>query len=214
MPLTSAKTIARLSLYRRLLTNLQADGVRNVYSHQLAALTGGTAAQVRRDIMAVGCAGSPTRGYDVEQLCGEISGVLDDPDGQAAALVGVGNLGRALLAYFLQRRPKLMIRAAFDSDPAKAGRVINGCRCHPLEEMGEVIAAEGIEVGIIAVPVEGAQRVADRLTRSGVTGLLNFAPTRLRVGEDVFVEDIDLTTSLEKVAFFARTQGAMGRNST
>ena len=115
MPLTSAKTIGRLSLYRRLLAGLQAEGVRNVYSHQLAAMTGGTAAQVRRDIMAVGCVGSPTRGYDVQQLCQAIAGVLDHPEGQSAALVGVGNLGRALLAYFLQRRPKLMIRAAFDS---------------------------------------------------------------------------------------------------
>lgn len=210
MPLTSEKTIARLSLYRRLLTGLLAEGTKSVFSHQLAARVGGTAAQVRRDLMALGASGSPTRGYDVRGLIESIGEFLDDPDGQGVALVGAGNLGRALLAHFAHRRPKLRITAAFDTDPRKAGRVIAGCRCHAMDELEEVLAAQGIRVAIIAVPAEAAQPVLDRLQRAGVTGVLNFAPHPLRPAAGTYVEDMDMTTSLEKVAFFARSSPAGG----
>ena len=110
------KTIGRLSQYRRLLGLRLAMGQRNVYSHELAAFAGVTAAQVRRDLMIVGAKGSPTKGYDVHALIECLGGVLDDPAGQRAALVGIGNLGRALLTYFHGRRPKLSIVAAFDVD--------------------------------------------------------------------------------------------------
>lgn len=200
----SEKTIARLSLYRRLLHELLVDGATSVYSHQLAAMAGGTAAQVRRDIMAIGYTGSPTRGYDVRELIGSIASFLDAPEGQRVALVGVGNLGRAIMAYFAGRRPNLSIAAAFEVDPGKVHRVIHGCRCYPMEELPEVIAREGIGMGIIAVPAEEAQGVADKLVRAGVRGLLNFAPVPLHVPPGVFVEVIDMTTSLEKVAYFAR----------
>ena len=201
---TSDKTIGRLSLYRRLLMGLDADGVRNVYSHQIASLTGGTAAQVRRDVMAIGYTGSPTKGYDVAELIRSIDHFLDDPDGVKVALVGVGNLGRALLAYFSARSRNLSIVAAFDTDPYKAGRVIHGCRCYSLEEMAAIVQEEGILVGIVAVPAEAAQAAADRLIRAGVQGILNFAPIPLRLPSNIYVEDIDLTMSLEKVAYFAR----------
>ena len=204
MPSTSDKTIGRLSLYRRLLSGLQASGVRYVYSHQLAAMAGGTAAQVRRDMMSIGYSGTPTRGYDVLELMASISRFLDEPTGRGVALVGAGNLGRAIMAYFAGRRPNLTVVAAFDSDPHKVNRVIHGCHCYPMDELPDVIAREGILVGIITVPAGEAQAVADRLVRAGVRGLLNFAPVPLRAPPGVYVEDRDMTTSLEKVAYFAR----------
>jgi redox-sensing transcriptional repressor len=207
----SDKTIGRLSLYRRLLLGLEAKGTRNVFSHQLASLTGGTAAQVRRDVMAIGYSGSPTRGYDVPELVAGIDAFLDDPDGLKIALVGVGNLGRALLDYYSARSRNLSIRAAFDTDPYKAGRVIHGCHCYDLEQMPEILQAEGILVGIIAVPAGAAQQTADRLIRAGVQGLQNFAPIPLRVPSSIYVEDIDLTMSLEKVAYFARGGATVAR---
>jgi redox-sensing transcriptional repressor len=200
----SGKTIGRLSLYRRVLYGLLAEGERNIFSHQLAALVGGTAAQVRRDMMAVGSAGSPTRGYDIQELTYLIGSFLDAPMGQAVALVGVGNLGRAILAYFTGRRPKLSIEAAFDSDPSKYGRVIHGCRCHGIEDLTHVVKERGIAIGVITVPADQAQDVADKLCQAGVCGLVNFAPVRLRVPSNVYVEDIDMAMSLEKVAYFAR----------
>lgn len=202
--IVSEKTIGRLSLYRRLLNQLAAEGIENVYSHQLASLVGGTAAQVRRDIMVIGYTGSPARGYDVPQLIESIGKFLDHPQGQSAALIGVGNLGRSILAYFSGRRPKLAIVAAFDNDPNKVDRLIHGCRCYSILEMNEVIQEKNIRLGIVCVPASEAQGVADSLVYAGVRGILNFAPVPLRVPQTVYVEHIDMTMSLEKVAYFAR----------
>jgi redox-sensing transcriptional repressor len=196
-----------------MLSDLQREGVMSVYSHQLASMTGNTAAQVRRDIMTIGYSGSPSRGYDVDGLVESIGRYMDAPDGQHVALVGVGNLGRALMAYFAGRRPRLEITAAFDADPEKVRRVIHGCRCYPMEDLERVIEEEAIEVAVLAVPAGQARAVADRLVRAGIRGLLNFAPVPLKLRTGVYVEDIDVTMSLEKVAFFARQQreAALGR---
>jgi len=196
-------TVGRLSLYRRALRALAAEGVQNVYSHQLAALLGVTAPQVRRDLMAVGSYGNSKHGYGVQGLLAGIADVLDEPGGQNVALVGVGNLGRAILSYFTGR-PNLKIVAAFDNDPRKAGLVISGCRCYTMQEMCSVCAANGINTAIVTVPAGQAQGVADLLVAAGARGLLNFAPTKLRVPPHVHVEQVDMTTSLEKAAFFAR----------
>ena len=203
MASVSGKTIGRLSLYRRVLYGLLAEGERAIFSHQLAVLVGGTAAQVRRDVMALGYMGSPTRGYDIAELISSIGEFLDVPEGQKAALIGVGNLGRAILAYFSGRRPKLTIDAAFDTDTTKVNRVIHGCRCYPIDDLPSVVRDQGIQVGIITVPSDYAQQVTDKLCQSGVLGLVNFAPVRLRVLRHIYVEDIDMTMSLEKVAYFA-----------
>lgn len=200
----SQKTIARLSLYRRLLQEVAAKGTRNIYSHQMAGIAGTTAAQVRRDWMVIGYTGSPAHGYEVSDVIAAISKFLDPAAEQKVALVGIGNLGRAILVYFTGRRPKLSIVAAFDTDPHKVNRVIHGCRCYPKQQLREIIAADNIKIAIVAVPASEAQYVADSLVASGVRGLLNFAPVPLRVPQGVFVEDIDLTMSLEKVAYFAR----------
>lgn len=200
----SEKTVARLSLYRRGLLKLQAEGRPFVYSHQLAASTAVSAAQVRRDLMAIGYSGSPNRGYDVGELVKSIGEQLDDPEGQSVALVGVGNLGRAIISYIARARPRLSIVAAFDRDPDKAGRVILGCRCYGLEEMARVVREQRIQVAILTVPVDSAQSVAEQLVAAGVTGLLNFAPATLRVPAHVYVEDLDVAISLEKAAYFAR----------
>ena len=173
-------------------------------------MAGATAAQVRRDIMNIGYSGNPNRGYDVKELSGSIGSFLDEPEGQRAALVGVGNLGRAMLSYFAGRRPKLFIDAAFDNDPKKFGRVINGCHCFPIEEIGRVVAEKKITIGIITVPANEAQKTTDILVRAGVRGILNFAPVPLRIPSNVYVEDIDMTMSLEKVAYFARTVSSGG----
>jgi len=204
MRVHSHRNIGRLSLYRRLLYGLTQTGTKYVHSHELAGLAEVTAAQVRRDLMAVGCCGTPRRGYDVEHLIQSISELLDAPTAQGVALVGIGNLGRALLAYFSGKRPKLVISAAFDVEPAKVNRVMYGCHCYPAKKLDTVIQNNGIRVAIVTVPAFEAQGVADILVRGGVRGILNFAPVRLHVPRNVFVEDMDMTMSLEKVAYCAR----------
>jgi redox-sensing transcriptional repressor len=200
----SQKTIGRFSLYRRILTGLREQGVKSVYSHELAARTGRTAVQVRQDIMSLGYSGSPVRGYDVVQLTESIGAIMDAGELAPVALVGIGNLGRAILTYFSGRRPNLRIVAALDRDPQKTNRMIAGCPCFAMEDLEQVVVRQGIRIGIVAVPAPVAQEVAERLVKAGVRGILNFAPVPLRLPPNVFVEDMDMTMALEKVAYFAR----------
>lgn len=204
MATVSDKTIGRLVVYRRILNDLAHKQVPSIHSQDLAQRAQVTAAQVRRDLMGLGCFGTPTHGYDVAGFLEALRQRLDAPQGQTAALVGAGNLGRAILAYFAGRRPKLAIVAAFDNDPAKAGRAVRGCPVYPLEDLGVRAKELKINLGIITVPEEAAQAVAEALIAAGIRGIVNFAPARLRVPAGVYVEDIDITTSLEKVAYFAR----------
>ena len=201
----SEKQVARLSVYRRLLQDRPAGARAEIYSHDLAEMSRNTAAQVRRDLMTIGFTGSPARGYGIEQLIEAIGRTLDAPQGQGAALCGVGNLGRALLDYFTIWRPQLRSVAAFDTDPEKAGRVIHRCRVHPLAELENVVREQGITVGVITVPAASAQRVAESMLAAGIRGFLNLAPTPLHLPPEAYVEEMDITTSMEKVAYFART---------
>lgn len=202
----SERTIGRLALYRRLLTVALDQGEENLFSRQLAEMSGNSAAQVRRDLMVVGYDGSTTRGYSVRELLQSLSRYLDRPGGEPVALIGIGNLGRALMTYFTGRRPNLRIVAGFDVDPYRHGRVIHGCRCHPMDSLAEVIAEQGIRVAILAVPGREAQAAADAAVRAGVQGILNFAPVPLHLPGHIHVESIDLTMSLEKVAYFSRNE--------
>jgi len=203
--LVSEKTIGRLSLYRRLLAGLLAENRQNIYSHELASLAGGTAPQVRRDLMAIGYSGSPAKGYEVADLAESINGFMDNPDGTRGVIVGAGNLGRAIMAYFEGRRPKLEIVAAFDNDPKKIGSEICNCPCYDIANLKTVVGEMNICLGVITVPVDTAQEVGDKLVNAGVTGILNFAPIRLHLPPGVYVEDVDLTTSMEKVAYFVQS---------
>ncbi|MBN2210020.1 MAG: redox-sensing transcriptional repressor Rex [Sedimentisphaerales bacterium] len=203
-PHPSEKTIARLSLYRRCLRELAQGGSHHTYSHELAKLAGVTAAQVRRDLMVVGYDGSPRRGYEVKGLYQSIGQFLDGAIEQKAVLIGVGNLGRAILAYFHGKTPNLEIVAAFDNDPQKIDRVVMSCRCFSMTCIEEIIARERVQTAIITVPADEAQRVTDVVIQAGVQGILNFAPVRLQVPAGVFVEQMDMAVALQKVAYFSR----------
>lgn len=202
--MTSPTTIGRLSLYRRILQWLAEEGVKNVFSHELASRGGATAAQVRRDLMAVGYEGNPQRGYSVSGLLAAVETFLDPPDPLRMAIVGVGNLGRAILAFFRDRRPKLRIVAAFERDLELCGQVIRGCHVHAIDRMETVIREQDIRVAILAVPTVEAQQVADTLIHAGVHGLINFAPTPIRVPNGIATEDVDITATIEKVAYMTR----------
>lgn len=199
----SERTVERLCVYRRILFRLQREGQTHLYSHQLGKLARVSAEQVRRDLMAVGYTGSAQRGYEIEAILASLAAFLDVERVQNVALVGVGNLGRALLHHFKGRRPTLRIVAAFDADPEKTGRVIDGCRCHDVGELETVLREQDVHLAFLAVPPEVAQAVADRLVAGGVRGLVNFAAVRLSLPAGVFVEEMDISVALEKVAFYA-----------
>jgi len=202
--MVSRKTIARMSLYRRLLISLRDAGTTHVFSHQLAKLAGLTAAQVRRDFMAIGYSGSPTRGYEVGKCIESIGGFLDGPRRQDVALVGAGKLGRSIIAHFSGRRPKLAIVAAFDNDPAKVDTRVGGCRCFAMEILEPTVRDLGIQIAILTTPPAAAQDATDALVRAGIRSIVSFAATPLQVPEGVSVIDMDITAALETAAYIAR----------
>jgi len=200
------RVIERLAAYRRHLRDLAGGGADRIYSHELASLAGATPAQVRRDLMTVNYTGSPARGYDVAGLVEHIGNLLNPGEATRIVIVGVGHVGGAVLDYFGGRHPEYSVVGTFDTHPDRVGRVVHGHRCYPVDELEEVLRGQHAVAGIIAVPAEAAQEVANRLIRAGVTGLLNFAPVRLRVPEHVYVENVDIALALEKVVFFARAR--------
>jgi len=193
-----------MSRYRRVLNSLIEKGELYIFSHQLAFLVDSTPAQVRRDLMSIGYSGNSRKGYEVKLLKNEIDALLDEPEGQKIAIVGMGNLGRAILTYLTGRNSKLTVSAAFDSDSTKVNRVICGCRCYHTDQMEDVIRREGITVGIVTVPASAAQTTIDKLVKAGIKAIVNWAPIHVHVPEGIFVETRDIMLSLEKAAFFAK----------
>jgi redox-sensing transcriptional repressor len=200
----SRKTVSRMSRYRRLLASLRDDGVQSIYSHQLARHAVVSAAQVRRDLMVIGYSGSPNRGYDVDACIRSIGSFLDGPVRQEVALVGVGNLGRAVLAHFADKSPSVAIVAAFDTEETLTNTVVHGCRCFDASRIEGLVRDLGIEIAVLAVPGHAAQDTADALVRAGVKSLISFAPVPLHLPNDIFVEYMDITAALESAAYFAR----------
>jgi redox-sensing transcriptional repressor len=203
----SRASIGRFSLYLRHLENLLRDGVCKVSSSLLGEALGITDAQVRKDLACLGSLGHPGIGYITEELIGAIRHLLGVDRPWRAALVGVGNLGRALLGYrgFEQRGFRLV--ALFDADPAKVGEKVEGLPLHGVEEIPQVVADTGAELALLAVPSEAAQPVADALIAAGIRGLLNFAPVMLRVPPEVRLVSVDLTVQLEQLAFLVQAGG-------
>jgi redox-sensing transcriptional repressor len=201
--IASEKTVSRLSLYRRLLSLFKAEGRNEIYSYQLAEIVKVTPAQVRRDLMVLGYNGMPKRGYEVTKLTMYIDEFFNVSKNIEIILVGVGNIGRAMLSYFKKGKTYINIVASFDSDISKINKLINGCYCYDIKKLPKFLKTKKITTAILTVPVSQAQNTTDLLIENGITGLLNFSPARLKVPEKVYVEDVDITMHLEKAAYFS-----------
>jgi redox-sensing transcriptional repressor len=201
----SEKAVARLALYRRLLIRAGQQGKTTIYSHEIASISGASPAQVRRDLMGVGYLGHRVHGYEISGLRLKIEQLLGNSTAARIALVGIGNLGRALLTYFAGSSGQARVVAAFDVDPEKVDRTISGCHCYPAGRIQSIVRRERIDVAIIAVPATEAQSVAEQLIASGVRSLINLAPVPLQVPPHVFVEELDISILVERAAFFARS---------
>jgi redox-sensing transcriptional repressor len=203
----SRASVGRLSLYLRRLEGFLREGVLKVSSGQLGEALGITDAQVRKDLTHLGHLGQPGIGYPVRELIVAIRRVLGIDRDWIVVMVGVGNLARALLRYRGFQQRGFRIVALFDSDPGKVGQAVDGLTVNPPEAMAEVIAVTGAELGVVAVPSEAAQGVADALVAAGVRGVLNFAPVVLRLPETVSLVSVDLTVQLEQLAFLVQMHG-------
>jgi redox-sensing transcriptional repressor len=199
------RTVERLSEYRRSLLQCLEEGKTHIFSHELAELHHNTAVQVRRDIMFIGYTSMQRKGYDVRELIDVIGEILDSEKGLNVAVIGVGNLGRAVTTYFIGKRSKLNIIATFDVDTTKIDRVISGVKCYPLSRLNEIVEANNISIAIMTVPADSASEVSTQLVDSGIKGVLNFTTVPLHVAPDVYLDEYDMITSLEKVAYFVKT---------
>src|SRR5206468_2187918 len=192
-PRLSRASVGRFSLYLRHLETLLRDGTGKVSSSQLGEALGITDAQVRKDLAYLGSLGHPGVGYVTVELITAIRHLLGIDRRWSVALVGVGNLGRALLGSrgFAERGFRIV--ALFDRDPAKVGTRLEGLTIHGTDAVEPVIATTGAELGLLAVPSEAAQEAADALVAAGIRGILNFAPILLRVPPEVRLVSVDLT---------------------
>jgi redox-sensing transcriptional repressor len=198
------KTVERLSEYRRTLLGCLAEGRSYIFSHDLAAMLQITAVQVRRDLMLIGYSSVLRKGYDIRELIIKIGTILDSEEGINVAIIGIGNLGRAVTAYFRGKRSKLNLVASFDTDPQKINKVIAGVKCYPIQDMEKVVKEMSIKIAILSVPVEAAKATCESIVRYGIKGILNFTTISLNVPSGIFLEEYDMITSIEKVAYFVK----------
>jgi len=200
------KTIERLSEYRRTLYNCLDEGRTHVFSHELADMHNITAVQVRRDIMFMGYSTSNRKGYNIQELIRVISEIIDPGEKINVAVIGLGNLGKAVSMYFIGKRPLLNLAATFDLDPKKIGSEIQGVECYSIDRLREIVTGKNITIAILTVPVYSVRDMAKALVQAGIKGILNFTTVNLSVPEHIYLEEYDMITSIEKVAYFVKSK--------
>lgn len=196
------RTVERLSKYRRLLDKYKDLEEAHIYSHKLAALLNLTPEQVRRDLMLIGLTGNHRKGYNIKALIGQIGNTIDRQEGHRVALVGIGNLGRAVLGFIRKANTKMNIVAAFDIDHNKVNTQVAGVTCYDIATAAQIINREQIRIAILTVPPEAAVNTANLLLESGIRGILNFTSVHLDVPPGIYLKDYDIITSLEEIGFF------------
>lgn len=193
--------VSRLSLYQRELQRLIETEEDTVSSNRLGQLLGISDAQVRKDLAYFGQFGHPGIGYRCSELVSRIRKILGTDQDWAVALVGVGNLGRALLGYRGLGKQGFRVVAAFDADRLKVGATYDAVQIRHTDDISAAIPELGIRLAILTVPAAEAQSVADQLVVAGIEGILNFAPVTLQLPASVSHVTVDLAIQLEQVCF-------------
>ena len=198
------KTIERLSEYRRTLVKCHAQGITHIFSHVLAGMHGITAVQVRRDLMLIGFSSDTKKGYDVKVLIDFIDSILYSEQPINMAVIGMGHLGRAVTRYFNGKGLKLRITAAFDVDDSKVGTTIDNIPCYHIDEFESRVSDLDISIVIVSSPTSVASTLVIPIINAGIKGVLNFTSAPLNFPQGIVVENYDITTLLEKVAYFVK----------
>jgi redox-sensing transcriptional repressor len=196
------RTVERLSKYRRLLHKYKDLEEAHIHSHRLAGMLNLTPEQVRRDLMLIGINGNHRKGYNIKALISMIGHTIDSRDGHQVALVGIGNLGRAVLGFIRNAETRMNIVAAFDVDQSKINTHMAHVPCYDLKAAGQVIREKGIRIAILTVPPEEAIPTATLLLQAGIKGILNFTSVHLDLPPEIYLKDYDIITSLEEIGFF------------
>ena len=198
------KSIYRLSIYQRCLERLRENGLETVSSNALAKAAGVKSTQLRKDLAHFGQFGTRGLGYNVEALIEVITGVLGTNSLLPVILVGVGNLGAALLRYSGFVKEGFEISAAFEADPSRAKLVKANVPVMAASLMAQYVNENNVKIAILAVPPETAQEVANNLVQVGVQAFLNFSPTVLKTPDNVIVNSVDLALELEHLSYFVK----------
>ena len=198
------KSIYRLSIYQRCLERLRENGLETVSSNALAKAAGVKSTQLRKDLAHFGQFGTRGLGYNVEALIEVITSVLGTNSLLPVILVGVGNLGAALLRYSGFVKEGFEISAAFDADPNRAKLVKANVPVMDASSMTQYVNENNVKIAILAVPSETAQQVANNLVQVGVQAFLNFSPTVLKTPDNVIVNSVDLALELEHLSYFVK----------
>jgi len=196
------KAIYRLSVYLHCLQRLKENAIRTVSSEALAKAARVKSTQLRKDLTYFGQFGTRGLGYDVEQLSKMISDLLGTTSLQPVILVGVGNLGLALLSYKGFEQEGFEIIAAFDMEPGRKREKPVSTPIYPMERLAEIVQKRRVKMAIMTVPAAEAQEVTNNLVDAGITGILNFAPIVLHVPDDVMVNSVNLAIELENLSYF------------
>ena len=195
-------TAKRLPLYYRYLLLLNDEGKDKVSSTELAEAVQVDSASIRRDFSYFGALGKRGYGYDVKNLLSFFKKILNQDTLTNVALVGVGNLGHALLNYNFKRSNNIRISCAFDINPEITGKIMQGVPVYSMEEMKKQIADQQIRIAILTVPQSTAQKTADEMIEAGIKGIMNFTPIRLSAPSGVRVQNVDLATELQTLFYF------------
>ena len=195
-------TVKRLPLYYRYLRILNNAGKTKVSSTELSEAIQVDSATIRRDFSYFGELGKRGYGYDVEDLMHFFGKILNDDQLTNVALVGVGNLGSALLKFKFHQSNSIRVSCAFDVKEDIVGRIVDGIPVYPLDNMVEQIKLQQIEIAILTLPAQQAQQVVDQLAAAGIKGILNFTAARLTAPEDVIIQSVDLTNELQTLIYF------------
>jgi len=197
----SDSTISRLSTYFRTLTRLLERKIETVSSETIAEINDITSAQVRKDLSFFGSFGKRGLGYNIKNLRDKIGTILGLDKNWNIALVGVGNIGRALIDYSEFKKQGFFIKALFDIDPEKVGTVVGNLTVHHINDTCYVVKKEMIEIAILAVPANVAQEVVDSMEACGVSAFLNFAPITIKTRPEVVVKNENMSIELEALSF-------------
>jgi len=198
------RSVERLSKYRRLLSTINTGNGEYIFSHNLAQLLNLTPEQVRRDLMLIGLTGSRRKGYSIKALVELIGKTIDKEEGYNVAIVGIGNLGRAITAFIRKARTRLNIVAAFDVDANKVNKETAGVPCYDINQIPLVVGKLKISIAILTVPSDVVKEITTTLISNGIKGILNFTSVHLDVPPDVYLKDYDIITSLEEIGFFIK----------
>ncbi len=198
--------ISRLPIYLRALSRMLAAGQTVTSSQELGKRLGISSAQIRKDLSHFGEFGKQGTGYQIKYLVGQLRRILKVEQEWPVALVGVGDLGHAILHYGGFQDRGFRIALIFDSDPAKIGTVLNGYEIYAVARLGELIQTQAIVLAMVAVPAEAAQAVTDELVSAGVKGILNYAPLNLTVPDDVRVQYIDPVVHLQRMTYYVTSE--------